>query len=70
MGELYRKEPQEISKKSAYRIVDTGKPLGVFFVREPHGYTGIDNRSGEVLVEDFPTKAECLSWLKAERGNL
>lgn len=57
-------EPLEISKAEAYRVIDARKPLGLFFLKEGEGYTGIDNRSGDVWTEEFATKAECLKWLK------
>lgn len=40
------------------------RPLGLFYLKEGKGYTGIDNRSGNVWTEKFATKAECLKWLK------
>lgn len=61
-------EPTKISKAEAYRITDTRKPLGLFFLKEGSGYTGIDNRTGDVWVEEFPTKTACLGWLTRE-GN-
>ena len=56
--------PREISKKAAYRVIDTRKPLGLFFLKEGIGYTGIDNRTGEAWTEEFTAKDDCLSWLK------
>lgn len=56
--------PREISKKAAYRVIDTRKPLGLFFLKEGTGYTGIDNRTGEAWTEEFTAKDDCLSWLK------
>lgn len=61
-------EPLEISKAEAYRVIDARKPLGLFFLKEGEGYTGIDNRSGDVWTEEFATKAECLKWLKGNGG--
>lgn len=61
-------KPLEISKAEAYRVIDARKPLGLFFLKEGEGYTGIDNRSGDVWIEEFATKAECLKWLKGNGG--
>lgn len=57
-------EPKEISKAEAYRVIDTRKPLGLFYLKEGEGYTGIDNLSGDAWTEEFKTKEECLKWLK------
>ena len=56
-------QPKEISKLEAYKIVDTKRPHGLFFLKEGCRYTGIDNRTEVVLVEEFDTKAACLKWL-------
>lgn len=61
-------EPLEISKIDAYRVIDTRRPLGLFFLKEGERYTGIDNRSGDAWTEEFGTKTECLKWLKGNGG--
>lgn len=61
-------EPKEVSKAEAYRIIDTRRPQGMFFLKEGNGYTGIDNRTGDAWTEEFPTKAECPKWLTDEGG--
>lgn len=57
-------EPLEITKAEAYRVIDTRRPLGLFYLKEGEGYTGIDNLSGDAWTEEFKTKEECLKWLK------
>jgi hypothetical protein len=39
----------------------------LFFVKEPTGYAGIDNMTGDAWTEDFKTKEECLRWLQTGR---
>ncbi len=56
-------EPMEITKEEAYRIIDTRKPRGLFFLKEQGGYTGIDNRTGDAWTEDFESRPKCLKWL-------
>lgn len=56
--------PREINKRTAYRIIDTRLPHGLFFLKEGTGYTGIDNLTGEAWTEEFQTKEDCLKWLK------
>lgn len=58
----------EIGKREAYQIIDSRRPLGLFFLKEGDGYTGIDNRTGDAWTEEFPTKSECLKWLPGEEG--
>lgn len=56
--------PVEISKIEAYQVIDKRKPLGLFFLKEGEGYTGIDNLTGDAWTEEFATRAECIKWLK------
>lgn len=57
--------PIEVDKKTAYNIISTGKPLGVFYLKEGDDYTAIDNSSGNVWIEEFTIKARAVTWLKA-----
>jgi hypothetical protein len=48
-------------------IIDTRKPIGLFYIEEPGcKYTGIDNSTGEVWVEEFTKLLLCLKWLNGE----
>lgn len=55
---------KKISNKLAEKIIETGKPLGKFYTFENGIFVGIDNSTGDVWVEDFFKKEECLNWLK------
>ncbi len=63
MGDDRAMRPKEISKAEAYTIIGTAKPLGLFYLKEGSGYTGIDNVTGDTWVEEFSTKQSCLKWL-------
>lgn len=60
-------EPKQISKRDAYKVITNREPRGLFFVKEPAGYAGIDNMTGDAWTEDFKTKEECLRWLQTGR---
>lgn len=62
--------PRKISKKAAYRIIDAQMPRGLFYLVEGDNYVGIDNRTGDVWVEEFQTLQQCRKWLVKEREEL
>ena len=59
--------PRKISKKAAYKIIDTQIPRGIFYLIEGDIYVGIDNRTGDVWTEEFNTMKQCRKWLAKER---
>ena len=59
--------PRKISKKAAYKIIDTQIPRGIFYLIEGDIYVEIDNRTGDVLTEEFHTMKQCRKWLAKER---
>jgi len=63
MGDNRTMQPKQITRKEAYVIIGTRKPLGRFYLPEGNGYTGIDNMTGEAWVEEFPSMPDCLNWL-------
>lgn len=45
-------------------VIDTGRPLGLFYVRDNGVYVGIDNSRGHVWVEEFTNLRQCKEWLR------
>lgn len=52
-----------ISQAKADEIISTLEPLGLFYCVKGGRYIGLDNRTGTVYTEDFPTLDECKEWL-------
>jgi hypothetical protein len=44
---------QKIKPEQAAEIIDTRKPLGLFYVLKDGVYTGIDNSNGIKLIEGY-----------------
>jgi len=55
---------KEISREEAHQIIDTGEPIGRFYEIDGDIHVGIDNSTGDVWVEEFKTKEECIAWLE------
>lgn len=56
-----------VSQKKALQIINTRKPLGIFYTTEPNGtFTGIDNSTGEAWTEEFKDLNVCKKWLNGE----
>ncbi len=53
----------KIDTKKATEIIETRKPLGMFYLIEDSRYVGIDNRSGDAWTEDFKSLSTCKRWL-------
>ena len=62
----------KVSNKKANDIINTRKPLGLFWTKEKEWFIGIDNSTGEAWVECFKDgnfdkgKKECFKWLSEE----
>lgn len=57
----------EITKEEANKIIETKKPLGLFWYRDDEvnrGYVAINNSSGEAFVERFVYRSDSYLWLK------
>lgn len=67
-------KPQHITHREAdalFASESNGKyrPLGLFYEIGSDNYIGIDNSTGDALVEEFETKAACLEWLNREKDD-
>lgn len=60
-------EIKHINREEASKIIETRKPLGLFYETDNGFYVGIDNSNGDAWVEEFKTKEECFNWLRGER---
>ncbi|ARE87744.1 hypothetical protein [Clostridium formicaceticum] len=58
---------KQITREEASEIIETGLPIGLFYEIDRDYHVGIDNSTGDVWVEEFNTKEECIAWLKQER---
>ncbi|MBY6836934.1 hypothetical protein FDG50_05275 [Clostridium botulinum] len=54
---------KEISNEEAESIINSKKPLGLFWTKEKEYYVAIDNLTGDAWTEDFRTKEECFAYL-------
>jgi hypothetical protein len=59
MMDIQKVTPSEIDK-----IIETRKPLGMFYCKIETGYVGVDNRTGDAWTEDFNSLSSCKRWLK------
>ena len=57
---------QRVCREFANHVIETGKPIGHFYVFADGIYTGIDNCTGDALNKDFNSYEECMKWLKHE----
>lgn len=48
----------------AMAVIETRRPLGLFYVRENGVYVGIDNSTGHAWVEEFASLRQCKEWLR------
>jgi len=62
---MIRFEPEikKIAKEFAASIIDTRRPLGLFYVLETGVYIGIDNSNGHAWTEEFNSLRKCKRWL-------
>lgn len=66
---------QRVCQEFANQIIETRQPIGYFYMFADGIYIGIDNGTGDALVESFNSCEECMKWLKHEsktdiNGNL
>jgi len=54
----------KVTQEQASKIIESRKPLGLFYTIDDGIYVGIDNRSGDAWTEDFKSKSACDRWLK------
>ena len=54
----------KIKPSYAERIIDTRKPLGLFYLLDNGIYIGIDNSTGDAWTEEFTSLYQCKKWLR------
>jgi len=57
---------KEIDQKTADKIVENRKPIGLFYFNEKGMTIGINNSKGDAFVEEFSNQDHCLKWLKGK----
>jgi hypothetical protein len=45
-------------------IINTRRPLGLFYHLNRGTYVGIDNSKGHAWTEEFPNLRQCKKWLR------
>jgi len=45
-------------------VIETHRPMGLFYVYENGVYVGIDNSTGHAWVEEFTNLYQCKAWLR------
>lgn len=62
-------EIKEAISNLADEIIETRKPLGLFYYREYNNIIiGIDNSTGDAWIEEFNNLEECKKWLIGEEA--
>jgi hypothetical protein len=56
-------EIREVTAEQASSIIDTRRPLGLFYCLMAGAYIGVDNSGGYAWTEEFPTLQQCNLWL-------
>ncbi|MHC1722499.1 MAG: hypothetical protein AB9836_04755 [Aminipila sp.] len=56
----------EIGSKEANSIIDSRKPLGIFYHLDGEICVGIDNSTGDAWTEEFKSVDDCKKWLIGE----
>jgi len=59
----YVSEIKKVTPEEASKIIDTRKPLGLFYCIEDGLYIAIDNAYGDAWVEEFKSLSGCRRWL-------
>jgi hypothetical protein len=54
---------QKVRPEQADAIIDTRRPLGLFYVPLASIYLGIDNSHGDAWTEAFSRLSQCKRWL-------
>ena len=60
----YRADIKKIPNEQAISIINTRKPVGLFYVLQKGTYIGIDNSDGNAWTEEFPNLRKCKRWLR------
>lgn len=55
---------KRVSQSEASQIIQTRKPLGLFYEYAGRWIVAIDNSEGEAWTEEFKTLSEAFKWLK------
>ena len=59
------KEVEKVTEEAMASIIETRQPRGLFYRKEARRlYVGVDNEGGEAWTEAFPTRRQCLRWLR------
>lgn len=56
--------PVEIEAAGADKVIESRKPLGMFYTQDGEKYIGIDNKTGIAKTAYFDSKSKCVNWLK------
>lgn len=54
----------EVTREEASSIIETRKPLGLFYLEDGDIIVGIDNSTGDAWVEEFSSFELCENWLR------
>lgn len=59
-------EPREVTSEEATDILLNQSEEGLFYLLDGEEYVGIICKDGSSESKDFPSRVECLKWLKGE----
>jgi hypothetical protein len=62
-GRVSRDGTVKVEPNILRQVIETRKPLGLFYSLEDGTYTGVDNRDGNAWTEAFPDLRRCKQWL-------
>lgn len=57
-------KPKKVSRKVLRKIIETRRPIGLFYTKYHWRFIGVDNRTGDAWTREFLTKKAYLKWLK------
>lgn len=52
-----------ISLEEVDKIINTGKPIGLFYAKDKENYIAIDNSTRNAWTEEFKTELDTIKWL-------
>ena len=55
---------KKLKPVQARAVIDTRRPLGLFYAYENGVYVGIDNSMGHAWTEEFSSLRKCKAWLR------
>ena len=59
---------EKVTHYELSRIVESRKPIGLFYAQIDNVFVAVDNRNGEAWTEEFTSEDEAVSWLNNDEA--